>query len=408
MSERAQQERVWLTVIGIGDDGPAGLGASTLALINSADVLVGGKRLQAMFPDFAGERLSWRTPMRDSLAEIDRYRGRRVVALATGDPMCFGVGETLALGFSADDMRVIPAPSAFALACARMGWSRNDVETISLHGRAPHRLHRHMQPGARIVLLSHDGQTPRVVAEMLNERGFGPSRMSVFEHMGGTEERRIDGVAETWPAREVKPFNTVAVEVIGGPTAQVFPTVPGMADDAFRHDGMLTKREIRAVTLARLMPMSGQLLWDVGAGSGSVAIEWLRSARAMRACAIERDPARCALIAGNADQLGTPELRVVFGQAPDVLGDLEDPDAVFIGGGSHDRALFETCWQRLRPGGRLVANAVTLESERTLADFRQACAGALCRISIARSTPVGSYLGWRPLMPVTQLAATKP
>jgi len=281
------------------------------------------------------------------------------------------------------------------------------VERLSLHARAPHVLRRYIAPGARLIVLSNDGDTPNLIARILRERGFGASRMTVFEHLGGRAERRVDGAAEDWPETTFAPLNTVAVVCEAGPGAILWSCAPGLPDNAFE-SGMLTKRDVRAATLARLAPMPGECLWDVGAGSGAVAIEWLRALRRGRAIAIERDPVRCARIKANAQRFGTPELVVIEGSAPACLTDLPTPDAIFIGGGSSEPGLLECCWESLRPGGRLVANVVTVEGERTLLDWRVRLGGELIRLAIARLEPVGRYHGWRQSMPVTQLAAIRP
>jgi len=360
-----------------------------------------------MVPDDGRERLSWPSPLGAIVEEIARRRGRRVCVLATGDPMHYGIGVTLAKAVAMDEMVVMPAPSAFSLACARLGWTLSEVETLTLHGRPLALLHPAIQPGARLLLLSNDAATPDQVAELLRGRGYGPSRIAVLEHMGGAKERRLDGTAEAWQPGRVADFNTIAVDCLAGPDAALLPRTPGLPDEAFRHDGQMTKRELRAVTLSALQPVPGQLLWDLGAGSGSVAIEWMRSHPRCRAVAVERHADRIALIAGNAAALGTPGLEIVEGEAPGALDGLEAPDAAFIGGGLRADGNFETCWDRLRPGGRLVANAVTVEGEQALARWRAELGGELTRIAVSRAGALGPYTGWRPFMPVTQLRAVK-
>ena len=410
MSQRQVNEVVvpqWLYVVGIGDDGLASLGAEALAVIEAGDVLFGGERHLAMVGDHPGLRRVWQRPLSLSLDEIERMRGRNVVVLASGDPMCHGVGAMLARHFSADEMRVLPAVSAFSLACARLGWPLQEVETLSLHNRPVSTLRRYLQPGARLVALTRDGETPHLVASLLVEAGYGPSRVHVFEHLGGVRERRIDASADSWLASDIAPLNTVAIECLAGPRARVLPPAPGLPDDAFASDGMLTRCEIRAITLAKLMPLSGQCLWDVGAGSGAVAIEWLRAARRGRAIAIERNPARALRAAGNAEALGTPELEVVEAEAPACFDGLEIPDAIFIGGGISAPDMLRRAWGSLRPGGRLVANVVTLEGEHRLLDWQAEHGGDLTRLAISRAEKVGPYQGWRPAMPVTQYAVVK-
>ncbi len=354
-----------------------------------------------------GQKLAWRHPLEATLDDLEAWRGRPVVVLASGDPMCFGIGELLLRRFPRGELRILPAPSVISLVCARLGWPWVEIEAVSLHARPLSLLHRHLAPGARLVVLSEDGETPNQVAALLAGRGFGPSRIWVFEHLGGPRERTTEATVSGWRPATFEALNTLAIACATGPGASVQASVPGLPDDAFRSDGMLTKREVRAATLARLMPLPGQCLWDVGAGSGAIAIEWLRSARRGRALAIERDAGRCALILANAEALGTPELEVRHAAAPACLGELAAPDAVFVGGGITAPGLLEACWQALPPGGRLVANVVTIEGERVLLDWQARHGGELVRIAVARVEPVGGYQGWRPALPVTQLAAHK-
>ncbi len=398
----------WLSVIGIGEDGLAGLSAAARALIDAALLLVGGERHLALVPDAEAERLAWRQPLADTVAEILRRRGSPVVVLASGDPLCYGVAATLARHVAAAEMAVLPQPSAFSLAAARLLWPLEDCVSLSLHGRPVEALRLHLVPGARILALTTDGDAPVQLAKLLSDAGWGPSAMTVFAHMGGERERRIDATAETWPLGRIAALNTLAIECRPGPTARPLSRLPGLPDDAFEHDGQITKRETRAATLAVLAPLPGELLWDVGAGCGSVAIEWLRAGRSSRAIAVERDAMRCAIIARNAAALGVPGLRVVHGQAPAALAELPAPDAVFLGGGVGEARLWEALWSALKPGGRLVANAVTLEGEAQLLRWQAQAGGELVRIAVSRVEPVGSRRGWRPLRPVTQLALAKP
>lgn len=396
---------IW--AIGLGEDGLDGLAPAARALVESAEVLVGGERHLALVAAQDAERIGWRTPVVDTVADIRARAGRRVVVLATGDPMCFGIGVTLGRHFPAGELRILPAPSAFSLACARLGWALEETERLTLHGRPLESLNGWLTPGARLLLLSHDGGTPAQVAALLRGAGFGPSRMIVLERMGGPRERRIEAPAAEWTGERTADFNAIALEVAAGPDARPLPRTPGLPDDAFRNDGQLTKREVRAATLARLAPMPGHLLWDVGAGCGSIAIEWLRAARGTKAVAIERESARRALIAENALALGTPGLEVVGGEAPAALDGPPPPDAVFIGGGLSAPGMADACWAALRPGGRIVANAVTVEGEAALAAARLRYGGELLRIAVSRAEPIGPHLGWRSLTPVSQWSATR-
>jgi precorrin-6Y C5,15-methyltransferase (decarboxylating) len=400
----------WLSVIGMGEGGWPELSRLGRSLVEGAELVVGGERHLAMLPAaIGGRRLAWATPLKLTVEDILRHRGQPVAVLATGDPMHFGIGVTLARAVPISEMLILPAASAFSLAAARLGWAIAECECLTLHGRPLAGFAAFLHHGQRLILLSHDATTPRLVAEELTRRGFGPSRLCVLEHMGGPAERVREGIAEAWPAAPGADLNTIAVECRAGPGARRLARLPGLADDAFTHDGQLTKREVRAVTLAALAPLPGERLWDVGAGCGSVAIEWLRSGRHMEAIAIESDSARRRLIAENASALGVPQIEIIAGEAPQALEGLAAPDAVFIGGGILSPGLVERCWADLSAGGRLVANVVTVEGEARLARHQAALGGSLTRMAIARAEPVGpQHLGWRALMPVTQWVAVKP
>ena len=398
----------WLSIVGVGEGGLEELTPAARALIEGAEVLIGGARHLAMVPDDGRERIEGPSPFNALFEEIAGRRGRRVCVLSTGDPLFYGVGAKLAQRFPVEEVTVVPSLSSFALACARMGWSGPDTGLLTVHGRPVETLHPAILPGARLLVLSQGGETPAQVAALLRERGYGPSRITVLEHMGGPAERRIEGTADGWEAGAAADLNTLAIECVAEAGAALLPPLPGLPDEAFRNDGQLTKREVRAATLAALAPFAEQRLWDVGAGCGSVAIEWMRAARRARAVAIEKNPARVAMIADNAAALGVPDLEIVEGTAPDALAGLPEPDAVFLGGGVSDPALIDACWARLGTGGRLVSNAVTLEGEQALVAWRAANGGALTRLSVARAGPVGRLTAWRPLMTVTQLSAVKP
>ena len=396
----------WLAVVGIGEDGLAGLSAAARALVAEAQVLVGGARHLAMVPTGTAERLPWRQPLAASLPEIAARRGRRVVVLASGDPLWYGVGALLAQHFGRDEMIVLPQPGAFSLAASRLRWPLAECTTLTLHGRPLERLALFLAPAAKLLILSEDGATPARVARFLAERGWGESRLTVLERMGGTEERRRDGTAAQWPPERAADLNTLAIDCVAGPEARSLSRLAGLPDDAFRHDGQITKRVVRAATLSALAPLPGERLWDIGAGSGSIAIEWLRAGGGS-AIAIERAGERVALIAENAALLGVPELEIVAGEAPTALSDLPPPDAVFIGGGVSTAGVLEGAWDALRPGGRLVANAVTTAAEARLLAWQAARGGRLTRIAVSEAAPLGGGMAWRPLLPVTQLAAVK-
>ncbi len=398
----------WLSIVGIGEDGLDGITPAARVLVDQAEVLVGGARHLAMIADdHPAERLPWVPPMAAGTKAVVARRGQRVCVLATGDPLWFGIGARLAGLVPHDERTIIPAPSAFSLAAARMGWPLGDVETVTIHGRSLDLLRLHVAPDARLLAMTSDGQTPAQVARILCSMDYGESLITVLEHMGGTTENRVEDIAEDWPHQTMADLNTLAIECRAGPDTVIRSRSPGLPDNAFENDGQLTKHEVRAVTLAALAPLPGQRLWDVGAGCGSVAIEWLRAAKGATAVAIERDPKRADVIARNATALGTPELEIVTGDAPVALADLDSPDAVFIGGGVSVDGLIETCWDVLRPGGRMVVNAVTVEGEAALNSWHEKVGGTLTRIAISRTKPLGTMSGWHSLAPVTQWAVTK-
>ncbi len=400
--------RPWLAVVGIGDDGMAGLAPAGRALVETAEVLVGGARHLEMAPDTAAERLFWERPIERTIAAIERRRGRRVTVLASGDPMWHGIGVTLARRFPREEMTILPQPSAFSLAAARLGWPLADCATISLHGRPLDTLRLHLAPERHVLILSEDGSTPSAVAELLTKLGWGPSRLTVFAHLQGHNETVLGQEARFWGDRRVPDLNTIALACRGAPEARALPALAGLPDEVFEHDGQLTKREVRAATLAALGPLPGENLWDVGAGCGSIAIEWLRAGDGRSAVAIERDPARAALIARNAASLGVPALHVVVGAAPEALRALPQPNAIFIGGGIGEPGLLQQAWAALPAGGRLVANVVTTEGEARLLEWHARHGGALARIAVSRAEPRGSHHLWRPSATVTQLASLKP
>jgi precorrin-6Y C5,15-methyltransferase (decarboxylating) len=399
----------WLSIVGIGEDGVDGLSSVARQLIGSAELVVGGARhLELANELIRGRRLAWPSPIGDAFPEIEIYRGRPVVVLASGDPFHFGVGKQIAAFVPTDEFVCLPQPSAFSLAAARMGWPLQDVSLVTLHGRALNGIIRHLQPGARILALSWDGATPHKLSELLTMQRMGQTRMTVLEAMGGARERVRHATASHFKIDEIQPLNTIALEVVAEPEAAIIPLTPGLDDDLFEHDGQLTKREIRAVTLSSLQPLRGQLLWDIGLGAGSVAIEWLLQHPSLRAIGIEARSDRAGRAARNAAALGVPELEIVQGHAPQALAGLARPNAVFIGGGMMDDGVFETAWSALKPGGRLVANAVSLETEARLAGYFQQFGGDLIRLQVARADRVGAMSGWRPAMPVTQWRARKP
>jgi precorrin-6Y C5,15-methyltransferase (decarboxylating) len=401
--------RRWLSIVGIGEDGVDGLAPVARRLISAANIVFGGQRhLELAGPLIRGALRPWPSPFDKAMAEVVAQRGRQVCVLASGDPFFYGVGATLARQIDPDEMLVLPAPSAFSLAAARLGWPLHAVTLLSLHGRPLDLIRPHLHPGARILALTSDADGPAQTAALLRELGFGPTRMTVLEALGGPQERiRTTRAAEFEPGHS-HALNVVGLEVEAERGARILSRAAGLADQLFEHDGQITKREIRALTLSSLAPRRGELLWDIGAGAGSVAIEWLLADPSLRAIAIEQRPDRAGRIARNAAAFGVPGLEIVTGTTPEALAGLDAPDAIFVGGGASEAGLLSAAIEALRPGGRLVVNAVTLETEAVLIAQHTANGGELTRIAVARAEPIGGKTGWRPAMPVTQWLWVKP
>ena len=400
----------WLTIIGIGEDGYDGLGRNARDALAAAGSIFGGKRHLDFLPaELGAKRVAWPTPFSDAYTMLLALRGNSVAVLASGDPMHYGMGATLTRYVNPDEMLVLPAPSSFSLAAAAMGWPVQDVQLLSVHGRPLETLVKSFAPGAKLLVLSNDGETPVDVARLLIEAGFTTAQLTVLEHLGGEAQQRIDGTAQNWDKLRSADLNILAVDCgVPDQFAKAYPVLAGLPDEAYQHDGQLTKRDIRAVTLAHLAPLPGEVLWDVGAGCGSIGIEWMRSHPSCRAMAIEADEKRQDLIVYNSKALGVPDLQLVRGEAPMVLGGLDSPDAIFIGGGVTDAGVMETCWRGLKPGGRFVANAVTIQSEMALIDWRTTYGGELLKLNVSHAQPLGGFDSWRAALPVTIYTARKP
>ncbi|MEM9050036.1 MAG: precorrin-6y C5,15-methyltransferase (decarboxylating) subunit CbiE [Pseudomonadota bacterium] len=389
----------WLDVIGIGETGWAGLSPTAQARLRAAQIIIGGRRHHALAPDLAARRILWPQPFRAMTEEVRALRGTPTAVLVTGDPLWYSAGARFCTLFAPVEITFHPQLSAFQLAAARMGWSLADLDTLTVHGRPTEQAIPFFAHGARLLILTQDAGCPARIAQLLCAAGYGSSRLTVLGALGGAEESRIDGIAASWDA--VAPaFHVLAVSCEAAPGARPLPRT-GLPDDAFAHDGKMTKREMRALTLSALAPTRGARLWDIGTGCGSVAIEWMRAARDMAAVGIEPDAARRAMAASNAARLGAPRLSLIEGRAPEALADLPAPDAVFIGGGLSE-AVIDAAIAALPRLGRLVANAVTLESEARLIAAQARHGGTLTRLSVARAEPIGGMRGWRPMMPVTQ------
>jgi precorrin-6Y C5,15-methyltransferase (decarboxylating) len=398
----------WLTVVGMGEDGLDGLAPRARRALEEAEVLIGSQRLLAHVPETAAERILWPEPFSEVIDRIKPLRGRNTVVLATGDPLNYGVARKLLEIVPASEMVVLPGISAFSLAAARMGWSLPDTDTLTLHGRPASGIEPCIQPDARLLVLTADAATVGEVARRLVARGFGASTVTVLENMGGAREHRMSFRADAVGERKISDLNTLAIQCLAGPGAKLLARSPGLPDDAFIHDGQITKREVRAATIAALMPVPDALLWDVGAGCGSVAIEWMRAARGARALAFEKDAERLRMMALNAEALGTPRIEIAAGHLPGTLTGKPVPQAIFLGGAIASEDVFHRCWDGLAQSGRFVANAVTLEGEAALIARHGRFGGELVRIEVSRVVSLGAFRGMQPRMPVTQWRVVKP
>lgn len=399
----------WLSIVGIGEDGLLGLGSAARAAIENAEFVFGGRRHLALAADaIRGEARPWPAPFDIAMSDVVALRGRNVCVLASGDPFHYGVGVTLLRHVAAEETVSYPAPSAFSLAASRLGWALQDVECVSLHGRSIDLIRPDLHSGAKLIALTSDENAPALLAALVSEAGFGRSRFTLLEALGGPHQRVRSAEAKRFAFEDIDPLNVVAIEVIADETSRVLSYAQGLEDALFEHDGQITKREIRAVTLSSLSPRHGDVLWDIGAGSGSIGIEWMLAHPSLRAIAIEQHPERAERASRNAETFGVPGLEVVIGTAPDALEGLPAPDAIFIGGGGSEDGVLDGAIVALKSGGRLVANAVTLEMEAVLLSAQARLGGSLIRLDVARASPVGTMQGWRPSMPVTQWSWVKP
>ena len=401
----------WLTILGIGDDGLASLTAAARLHFDQAQHIILPERVRARIndEDVAGKKVTlWVSNIHETLRNLHDQRGEPVTILATGDPFHFGIAATLARTIPSEEMITIPHPSGFSLAANRMGWALQDVDCISLHGRKVERLQPFIEPDNRVLALTSNGETVKRAAEILVQRGFGASKVTVLEHMGGSDERIIHAPASEISNHDFADFNVLAIQCIAGENAIIQPRIAGLPNDAFSHDGQLTKREVRAATLSALRPYPNATLWDIGAGCGSVAIEWMRAARGAKAIAFERDATRLAMIAENAQALGVPDMTIIDGAAPEVLQDQPAPDAVFIGGGLTSEGTFNLAWNALRSRGVLVVNTVTLEGEAMILALHQIHGGDLVRMDVSHLTKVGRMHALEPRMSVLQWQVMKP
>jgi precorrin-6Y C5,15-methyltransferase (decarboxylating) len=388
----------WLEIVGVTE--------GETPYVAAGPTVIGPKRLLDRL-EGAHKRVDWQLKLEVMLEQVAAHRGTPTTILASGDPLWFGIGATLLKHLDPAEVRFTPAASSFQFAAARMRWPMQHVTTLSLHARPAELIHPHVTPGNRILALTTDADTAPHVARLLVDRGYSRSVLTILENLGAPTERISTAEAAGF-ALETGDFYVLAIDCAADPGAPLLPPIPGLPDDAFVTDGQLTKREVRAATLAKLAPYPGALLWDVGAGCGSIAIEWMRAARDAAAIAFEREGERLQMIAINADRLGVPSLRIENGDAPDSLVGQPTPDAIFLGGSVGDETLFHACWSALRSGGRFVANAVTLDGEQALYARHARLGGDLARLEISTHDTVGEHHAMRPRMPVTQWAVSKP
>jgi precorrin-6Y C5,15-methyltransferase (decarboxylating) len=397
----------WLSIIGIGEDGSDALSPAARTLIAQASLVVGGRRHLALIAGIpTGETLPWPTPPQAAFPAILARRGTPVCVVASGDPFFYGIGSVLAQEVPPDQIICLPGPTAFGLAASRLGWAVQDCALVTLHGRTLERIIPHLQPHARILTLTGDQTTPAKLANLLIRHGLGDTTITVCEALGGPRERLTSTTANTFAISPIDPLNLVALELTAASNARIIPLTPGLPDDWFEHDGQITKQDIRAATLAALAPRKGELLWDIGAGAGSIGIEWMLTDPSNRAVAIERDPARVGRIARNAADLGVPDLTIIEGLAPAALRNLPRPDAIFIGGGLS--TTIDTAWDALPSTGRMVANSITIETQAELIKRFKTLGGILKTIQITQADSIGGFTTMRPAMTVTQWSATKP
>jgi precorrin-6B C5,15-methyltransferase / cobalt-precorrin-6B C5,C15-methyltransferase len=398
----------WLTIIGMGEDGFEGLSASARLALENAKHVVGSKRLLGFLATCRAQMHEWPQPFSAVVQQIKPLRGEETVILATGDPMNFGAARKILEFIAIEEVTIIPHISAFSLAAARKGWSLPDCDCFTIHGRPAANLEMFIQPEARLIVLTQDSTSIAECVRRLVARGFENSIMTVLENLGGAGETIATFKANEMPPRAWSDLNTLAIHCIASPHAKLWSRVAGLPDDAFEHDGQITKREVRAATLAALAPAPDQMLWDIGAGSGSVSIEWMRSTRGCEAIAIEADANRCVAMARNADALGAPRLKIVAGGAPAALVGLAAPHAVFVGGGICDEGVFDVAWSFLKASGRLVANTVTLEGDARMIALQGKHGGELVRMDVSTLAKVGELRALRPRMSVLQWRVQKP
>lgn len=393
----------WLTIIGLGEDGPEGLSPASRSALAEAEIVMGPPRHLDLLPDLRAERIVWPFPFADGVEQLLALKPARVVALASGDPFWFGAGTTLAKRLSPGDWRAYPGISTFSLAAARMGWPLEKTHCFGLHAAPLTRLRPALAPGQQVIVLLRDGNAVHQLASYLGEEGFGASAVTVMEALGGPRERLTRAQANSLPETDFQHPVCAAIDIHG--SGRALPLASGRPDDWFDSDGQMTKRPVRALTLSALAPRPFEHLWDIGGGSGSIGIEWLMSHPTLECTTIEPLESRAANIRANANRLGVDRLSVVTGTAPEALQDLPAPDVVFVGGGLSE-PLLDWLTTHLAFGTRIVANAVTLETEALLSLAHARHGGDLLRIELSSAAPLGPKRGWKAAYPIVQWSVT--
>ncbi len=398
-----EAKRPWLTIVGLGEDGLDGLSLASRSALHEAEIIMGPSRHLDLVSETEADIIEWPVPFSKGLADLLPLRGRNVVVLVSGNPFWFGAGTVLARKLKPEEWRALPAPSTFSWAASKLGWPIEQITTLGLHAAPIERLRPFLATGRRIILLVRSAESVSILADYVTDQGFGASQLWIMESLGGPHERITQIKAEEQaPFESARPV-CVAIEIAD--TGKSMSLSCGLDNDWFQNDGQITKPAVRALTLSALAPKHGEHLWDIGGGSGSIAIEWLLCHPSLHATTVERNAERVAAIQSNARRLGMDRLEIICGNAPHALQNLHSPNVVFVGGGLNGE-LLDWLTTHLVSGTRLVANAVTLETEALLIDANTRLGGFLTRIELSHPTPLGSHSSWKSTYPITQFSVT--